>query len=89
VLAARNTAALLRYEDFAVDLHQTAEMLGSRLNVRLDADAALSERVDNHITSTSVADSIGRWRRDLDGDVADEIWRALHTKLEALGYTAD
>jgi hypothetical protein len=90
VLAARSTSAiLLRYEDFAVDLHQTAEILGSLMSVRLDVDAALRESADSHITSDSVADSIGRWRRDLDRDIADDIWRALHTKLEALGYTAD
>jgi hypothetical protein len=87
--ARRGSTMLLRYEDFAVDLHQTAEALGSWLNVRLDADAALQERADNHITSVSVADSIGRWRRDLDRRAADEIWRALQTKLEPLGYRAD
>src|SRR5262249_31340250 len=66
-LAARGTSALLlRYEDFARDLDATAERLGPLMNLRLDADAARRERGDNHITSTSVADSIGRWRRDLD-----------------------
>ena len=88
-LAARRTSAmLLRYEDFAVDLQRAAEILGSLMNVRLDADAARQERGDNHITSASVGDSIGRWRRDLDRSIADDIWRALHTKLEVLGYTA-
>jgi hypothetical protein len=59
------------------------------LNRRLDADVALRERADDHLTSVAVADSIGRWRRDLDRKIADDIWRALHTKLEVLGYTAD
>ena len=89
-LAARSSSAvLLRYEDFASDLHQTAQTLGSLLDVRLDADAAVRERANNHVTSASVADSIGRWRRDLDRGIADDIWRALQTRLETLGYTAD
>src|SRR5262249_11525198 len=46
-LAARNSSAmLLRYEDFAVDLPKIADTLGSVLNVRLDADAAMRERAD-------------------------------------------
>jgi hypothetical protein len=80
-------STLLRYEDFAVNLHTTADLLGETLGVQLDADAALAQRPQNHVTTTSAAESIGRWRRDLAPDLADAIWSTLGPRLEALGYT--
>lgn len=77
---------LLRYEDVAPDLHRAAEVVGSMLGVRLDADLVLRERLDDHVTSASVDASIGRWRRDLPAEVADTIWTPLASRLEALGY---
>jgi len=87
MLAAAGSTLLLRYEDFAVNLHAAADRLGSILGLRLDADAALAERPENHVTSASARDSIGRWRGDLAPEVADAIWSPLGARLEALGYT--
>lgn len=78
---------LLRYEDFAVNLHAVAESLESMLDLSLDPDAVLATRPDHHVTSTSAEESIGRWRRDLRADVAEAIWAALGSRLAALGYT--
>jgi hypothetical protein len=79
----------LRYEDFATDLRSTAELIGSLLELRLDPDAVQPERPVNHVTSRSVEESVGRWRRELDRDSAERIWRSLASRLEALGYTHD
>jgi len=86
MLARSTGSTLLRYEDFARNLHPTADHLGQLFGVRLDADAALAQRPPNHITAASTEESIGRWRRDLAPDLADAIWSVLGPRLEALGY---
>ena len=80
---------LLRYEDFAPNLRGTAVILGSMLDLQLDPDRVHAERPERHVTSRSVEESIGRWRRDLAADVADTIWSSLAARLEALGYEHD
>jgi hypothetical protein len=80
---------LLRYEDFASNLHDAAARLGSMLELRLDADGVLEQRPAHHVTAASVDDSIGRWRHDLPADVAERIWCSLASRLETLGYTHD
>ncbi len=87
MLAPGAGSTLLRYEDFAVDLHGPADLLGRMLDVHLDADAARAQRPGNHVTTSSAEESIGRWRRDLAPDLADAIWSSLGPRLEALGYT--
>lgn len=87
MLAASAGSTLLRYEDFAVNLHTTADLLAEMLDVHLDADAALAQRPEDHVTTTSPEESIGRWRRDLAPHLADAIWSNLGSRLEVLGYT--
>jgi len=87
MLAPSKDSTLLRYEDFAVNPRATADLLGEMLGVHLDADAALAQRPEHHVTSTSAEESIGRWQRDLAPDLADAIWSALGPRLEVLGYT--
>lgn len=82
-------ALLLRYEDFAVDLEGAAVTLGSRLGLDLDAVAVVRERPEQHVTTASVEESIGRWHRDLPIDIAEAIWSRLGSRLQALGYTAE
>ena len=77
----------MRYEDFAPNLATTAATLSVRFDIDLDADAV--ERLDHHVTTSSVAESIGRWRRDLDPPLARQIWDALESRLVPLGYSAD
>ena len=79
---------LVRYEDYVVDLDATAAQLGSWLGVDLDA-TALHRAPDDHRTSASTNASIGRWRRDLDPDLADRTWHPLSTHLTSLGYLRD
>jgi hypothetical protein len=77
-----------RYEDLAGDLHAAADRLGAWLGVSFDADAVIAQRTDyeHHMTSATVDDSIGRWRRDLPPVEAALLTSELHDHLRALGY---
>ena len=77
----------LRYEDFAPNLEGTAASLSAQFGIDLDADAVA--RADRHVTTSSVDESIGRWRRDIDSRIAQQIWDALETRLVPLGYSRD
>ena len=58
----------LRYEDLALDLDTTAEMLGEHLGVELFSSDV--DRPAQHVTTPSATASVGRWRSDLDDDDA-------------------
>jgi hypothetical protein len=58
----------LRYEDLALDLDTTAEMLGEQLGVELFSSDV--DRPAQHVTTPSATASVGRWRSDLDDDDA-------------------
>jgi len=82
---------ILRYEDLVADLGRQADRLAAWLGLRLDAGSVLAgqEQRRHHMTSASVAESVGRWRRELPADQARRIWDVLGPELEALGYMAD
>lgn len=70
----------LRYEDLAGDLAATARALGERLSVDLNPTAV--DRPPHHVTTSSVAASIGRWRTELtEAETA-----ALSPVVHRLGY---
>ena len=70
----------VRYEDLALDLETTAEMLGDHLEVELVPSGV--DRPTQHVTTPSATASVGRWRSDLDDDDA----AALTPIAERLGY---
>ena len=70
----------LRYEDLACDLEGTADRLAATLDVELDPAAV--ERPERHVTTPSVAASVGRWRHELGATDAD----SLATLARRLGY---
>ena len=70
----------LRYEDLALDIEATAEMLGEHLEVELVPSGV--DRPAQHVTTPSATASVGRWRSDLDDDDA----AALRPIAERLGY---
>jgi hypothetical protein len=82
---------LLRYEDLVEDLGGWADRLGAWLGLRLDAGSVLAGQAErrHHMTSATVAESVGRWRQELPADQARRIWDVLGPELEPLGYTAD
>ena len=78
----------LRYETFVRDPDGTAAQLGDWLGVTLDPTVFARSRseIAHHLTTDSVDQSIGRWRRELPASEADLIWDALGSRLEPLGY---
>jgi hypothetical protein len=79
-LDARPANLRLRYEDLAIDLDLTAEMLGGYLGVELSASVV--DRPAQHVTTPSAGASVGRWENDLD-----EFDAAILTPTaERLGY---
>ena len=79
----------LCYETFVSDPDGTAALLGDWLGVSLDPTVYTRSRAEiaHHLTTDSVDESIGRWRRELPAGEADQIWDALGSRLEPLGYT--
>jgi hypothetical protein len=79
-LNAQPSNLLLRYEDLALNLDTTAELLGEHLGVELFSSDV--DRPEQHVTTPSAAASVGRWRGDLDEDDA----ATLTPIAERLGY---
>lgn len=84
------TRVVLRYEDFASDLDGVARTLGGLLGESFDAATVVAARGSyaHHVTTSSVEESIGRWRTDLTAADADRIWGRLESQLTQLGYPA-
>jgi hypothetical protein len=78
---------VVRYEDLVGDLDTVAARLQSRLGVALDPAAVLADRqmLRLHVTAESPRESVGRWRRELDPQLADQIGRELLSELRLVG----
>ena len=79
-LEARPPDLRLRYEDLVGDMEGTAQLLAARLNVALNPRSVA--RPSEHVTTLSAAASVGRWRKDLSSEEADE----LTSVAARLGY---
>jgi hypothetical protein len=82
------SAAVVRYEDLVADLPGQAERLSRLLGVHLDPAAVPGPDPSpaRHMTSASVADSVGRWRREMDPALLDMFREGLGRELAALDY---
>jgi hypothetical protein len=89
-------AYLLRYEDLILNPDKTLGALldylglgSSEADVQrlLNEASAMAEPPEQHRTSASIEDSIGRWQRDLDGAVRSACEEAFADLLPVLGYT--
>jgi Sulfotransferase domain len=78
---------LVRYEDMVRDLPSVAERLGITLGIKLDPGGIAVHRA--HMTAKSVIGSIGRWRSELDVEVAALISKMLSKTLRRLNYPID
>lgn len=78
----------VRYEELVRDLHGVADRIGSWLSIHLDADTVLAQQdaYRHHMTSASAAESIGRWKHDLEPTEAERIVTALGPLLQSIGY---
>ena len=79
--------AIVRYDELVRDLSGVAGRLESWFGVNLDAGAVMKERRIGlvHRTAPSTDESIGRWRSDLPGEVAETIGRELRPELDTVG----
>jgi hypothetical protein len=91
--AAFPDAAVIRYEDLVTDPVRASTELFRSLGIRYDwstvrnaVDAATGTRDDQHVTSSSPAASVGRWRDELPEAALDVVHRELGDELERLGY---
>ncbi len=75
---------VIRYEDLALEIAATADKLGSWLDIDLKP-SRVPAHLDHRTTPSAVA-SVGRWRSELDSDVAHYIVEQLGDEMEKLGY---
>jgi len=68
----------------------TAERLGSWLGVKLDAEATGRDKSfrSKHMTAATPEQSVGRWRTELEPEVAERFTRDLGAELRAVGIEA-
>ena len=79
---------LFRYEDMVTDLPGQARRLEHWLSVKLDPEAAASDTQlqGRHVSAQTPEASVGRWRREMRPELAEQFSRELGEELEALGY---
>jgi len=79
---------VIRYEDLVTDLPGQARRLEEWLSVSLNPAAAAADAKlrDRHVSAATPEASVGRWRKELEPDVAERLNRELGAELEALGY---
>lgn len=82
------TAAVVRYEQMVTDLTGQADRLSSLLGVQLDPSAVPGpdRPPARHMTSATVAGSVGRWRREMDRSLLALFLEGLGPELADLGY---
>jgi hypothetical protein len=89
-LLEHDSAPVIRYEELVTDLPGVAERIGGHLSVDLDPAVVAGDRrmARRHVTAADPAQSIGRWRSELDPEVAERFARELGPELRALGFEA-
>jgi SAM-dependent methyltransferase len=83
---------IVRYEDIVADARAVAAVISGRLGIEFDgselAKLGAPERPE-HVTSESVAGSVGRWRTQLEPSIEARIRDGLRAELDFLGYEAE
>jgi glycosyltransferase involved in cell wall biosynthesis len=89
-LEEKGEVPIVRYEELVNDLPGTAERLGSWLGVELDAKSVVRDKAyrAKHMTADSPEQSIGRWRNELEPEVAERFTNELGPELRAVGIEA-
>lgn len=89
-LEEKGEVPIVRYEELVKDLPGTAKRLGDWLGVELDAKAVLKDKGyrAKHMTSDSPEASVGRWRTELEPEVAERFTNELGPQLHAVGIEA-
>jgi len=78
----------VRYEDFVTDPQAYASKLEDLLGTTLDPGALVADKavLDQHMTSATVRQSIGRWRDDLSPEEVSFIETRLGANMREFGY---
>ncbi len=79
---------IVHYEEMVNDLPGVADALGRALGLQFDPDRVVVHAADNgsHMTAQSVSASVGRWRTELNPEIAALMTRMLAEPMERLGY---
>ncbi len=87
-LSAGEKFPVFRYEDLVTDLPRQARRLENLLSVRLDPKAAASDAklLGLHISAQTPKASVGRWKREMRPELAEQFNRELGDELKTLGY---
>lgn len=86
--AERHDHLWVRYEDMITNRSDVIKQLSSWLDLELQLDAGAPKGRDysRHATTSSPAESVGRWQRDLSGSEAAYIEKHLADEMHRLGY---
>jgi hypothetical protein len=79
----------VRYEDLVADPVGVARTISESFPIRFDDAKVLAAREPakpEHVTASSTAASVGRWRSELDPAIEARIRTELRGELERLGY---
>jgi hypothetical protein len=82
---------VVRYDRLVTDIDSVAAELGERLGVSFDTEQVVGDRSlrARHVTANSPERSVGRWREEMDPELARIFWQELGPELSALGFSAD
>ncbi len=89
----RKQSKIMRYEDLVEDTHQELERLFSWIGIDAAPEtvsacvsAVTKEAHSEHRTTYDVKDSVGKWKRELDPDLAELSNVKLEKALKYFGY---
>jgi hypothetical protein len=79
---------VIRYENLVLSLEEEAARLGETLGVEFDPAAVIADEKmrTTHMSASTPAASIGRWRREMDPELVKRFNDELGKELEALGF---
>jgi sulfotransferase family protein len=82
---------VFRYEDLVTDVWAQARRLEEWLSIDLDPDAAASDAELRrlHVSASTPEASVGRWRTELEPELADRFSNEFREELAALGYQVE
>ncbi len=83
-----DSVPVVRYEDLVAGLPGVADRLGGLLGVELSAEDVARDRGvrRQHVTAEDAGASVGRWRTEMDPDLAASMTRDLKPELAAVGF---
>jgi len=87
-LLLRDDPAVVRYDELVLDTPGVARRLETQLGIDLDSRAAREDAPMRraHVSASSPEASVGRWKQELDPEIAVVFRHELGAELEAVGF---